>query len=244
MKGDSGVSRRASARATARAALTLGIALVMTFVGAAHARDATAGPSALTGNSAGVTDARVAVEAGKVQPLTKGTTAPAFVAQRPDGSRYVFNAGQRAAPAVLLFYRGGWCPFCNVHLGQLKAAQATLRQRGYEVLFLSSDRPAILRSSLRDDIENEVADYTLLSDTDANAARAFRVAFRMDPATVAQYKGYGIDLKATQGNTGHVLPVPAVFVVDRAGKIAFVHFNPDYKVRLSAEELLKAAPPL
>lgn len=224
-------------------ALLLGTALAITAVCAADAASAAVGPSALAAKSAGVVDASVAVDASKVQPLTKGTIAPAFVALRPDGSRYVFNAGQRAAPAVLLFYRGGWCPFCNLHLGQLKAAQATLRQRGYEVLFLSSDRPAILRSSLKDDIENEVADYTLLSDTDANAARAFRVAFRMDPATVAQYKGYGIDLEATQGNTGHVLPVPAVFVVDRAGKIAFVHFNPDYKVRLSAEELLKAAPP-
>ena len=73
-------------------------------------------------------------------------------------------------------------------------------------------------------------------------ARAFGVAFRVDDATVEQYKGYGLDLESTQGNAQHVLPVPAVFVIDREGRIGFSHYNPDYKVRLSAEELLAAAP--
>ncbi len=187
-------------------------------------------------------DGAVAPSAERVQPLAKGAAAPAFVVRRPDGTAYRFAAGARSKPVVMLFYRGGWCPFCNVHLGQLKSAEATLHQRGYEVLFLSSDRPEILRSSLKDDIENETAHYTLLSDSDASAARAFGVAFRVEEATVAQYKGFGIDLESTQGNGEHILPVPAVFVVDRRGRIGFVHFNPDYKVRLSAEELLAAAP--
>lgn len=184
----------------------------------------------------------IAASADAVRPLPKGAVAPGFVVRRPDGTVYRFEPGARAQPAVLLFYRGGWCPFCNVQLGQLKAAEAALRQRGYEMLFLSSDRPAILRSSLKDDIENETAHYTLLSDSDAAAARAFGVAFRVDDATVEQYKGYGLDLESTQGNAQHVLPVPAVFVIDREGRIGFSHYNPDYKVRLSAEELLAAAP--
>jgi peroxiredoxin len=184
----------------------------------------------------------IAASADAVRPLPKGAAAPGFVVRRPDGTAYRFEPGVRAKPAVLLFYRGGWCPFCNVQLGQLKAAEAALRQRGYELLFLSSDRPAILRSSLKDDIENETAHYTLLSDSDAAAARALGVAFRVDDATVAQYKEYGLDLESTQGNTQHVLPVPAVFVIDRNGRIGFSHYNPDYKVRLSAAELLAAAP--
>lgn len=184
----------------------------------------------------------VAASAEQVSPLAKGAPAPSFSVRRPDGSVYAFKAGARSAPVVLLFYRGGWCPFCNAHLGQLKAAEATLRQRGYEIMFLSSDRPEILHSSLQDDIEKETANYTLLSDSDAVAARAFRVAFRLDDATILKYKGFGVDLESTQGNRQHILPVPAVFVVDRSGKIAFAHFNPDYKVRLSAEKLLAAAP--
>lgn len=207
----------------------------LSSAGAIAAQSAANGASRTTAGA-------IASSASEVRPLGKGAAAPAFEARRPDGSVYRFAAGPRAAPAVLLFYRGGWCPFCNVHLGQLKAAEATLRQRGYEMLFLSSDRPEILRSSLKDDIEQETAHYTLLSDASAAAAMALGIAFRVDDATVAQYKGFGIDLESTQGNDQHVLPVPAVFVVDRAGRIAFSHFNPDYKVRLSAKELLAAAP--
>jgi peroxiredoxin len=203
-------------------------------VAAAEPELAPAGDSSTAG--------RVVDKAEDVRPLARGAAAPGFVVRHPDGTEYRFEPGARAKPAALLFYRGGWCPFCNVHLGQLKEAEAILRQRGYDILFLSSDRPEILRSSLKDDIENETAHYTLLSDSDASAARAFGVAFRLEDGVVEQYKGYGIDLESTQGNTQHVLPVPAVFVVDRAGQIAFSHHNPDYQVRLGAEELLAAAP--
>jgi peroxiredoxin len=177
-----------------------------------------------------------------VKPLRSGTQVPTFTVRRTDGTAYVFEASKRKVPAVVLFYRGGWCPFCNVHLGQLKAAEATLRKRGYEIMFLSSDRADILRTSLKDDIEKETAHYTLLSDADASAARAFGVAFRLDDKTYEQYKSFGIDLEQTAGNKQHILPVPAVFVVDKRGTVRFAHFNPDYKIRLSADELLKAAP--
>jgi peroxiredoxin len=237
-------------------ALLLLSALVVVAAGGAVAHAAAASPAAAaqasaaspaaksvsTAASPSSTAGQVASRAEDVRPLAKGSAAPAFAVRRPDGSAYRFAAGARAKPAVLLFYRGGWCPFCNVQLGQLKTAEATLRQRGYEILFLSSDRPDILRSSLKDDIENETAHYTLLSDSDAAAARALGVAFRLDAATIAQYKTYGLDLEATQGNAQHILPVPAVFVVDRAGMITFAHFDPDYKVRLSPEALLSAAP--
>ncbi len=188
-----------------------------------------------------VAPAAVPDDATKVQPVKVGTEAPAFTVRSADGSPYRFAVGERTAPAVLIFYRGGWCPYCNVQLGQLKEAEATLRERGYEVLFLSADRPEILRSSLKEDAAGDAANYTLLSDADANAAKAFGVVFRVDDKTYEQYKTYGIDLEAASGAKPHLLPVPAVFVVDRAGIVRFAHFNPDYKVRLSADELLAAA---
>lgn len=191
----------------------------------------------------GGTPAGVPTDPTEVKPLAAGAAAPEFAVRRSDGSEYRFDPRAISAPLVLIFYRGGWCPYCNVHLGQLKQAEATLRERGYEVLFLSSDRPEILRSSLKDDIENEVANYTLLSDAEAVAARAFGVAFQVDAATVRQYQGFGIDLEEASGNDQHILPVPAVFVIDRDGRVAFAHFNPDYRQRLSADELLAAAPP-
>ncbi len=186
--------------------------------------------------------APVPADPNLVKPLAAGAAAPTFDVRRTDGNPYRFDARHRKSPAVLIFYRGGWCPYCNVHLGQLKSAEATLRLRGYEVLFLSSDRPELLHSSLKQDVQGDAANYTLLSDSAAVAARAFGVAYRLPDETVAQYKTYGVDLESTQGNAEHILPVPAVFVIDRKGKIRFAHFNPDYKIRLSANELLAAAP--
>lgn len=182
------------------------------------------------------------VDARLVRPLPVGAKAPAFTARLPDGNAFQFDPATRKGPAVIIFYRGGWCPYCNAHLGSLKAAEGTLRARGYEVMFLSMDRPEILRTSLKDDVENEVAKYTLLSDASANAARAFRVAFRVDDDTYNKYKGFGVDLEAASGEKHHLLPVPAVYVIDRRGTVRFVYYDADYKVRLSADKLLAAAP--
>jgi peroxiredoxin len=107
---------------------------------------------------------------------------------------------------------------------------------GIDVLFLSTDRPEILRSSLK-----EPVDYHLLSDNEVNGARAFGIAYRMDDATYAKYKTYGLDLEESQGAKHHELPVPAVFIVDRKGSIRFAHTNADYTKRLPAQQVLDAA---
>jgi peroxiredoxin len=199
-----------------------------------------AGPaqSGMAGDAGGV-----ASDATTVRPLAAGSPAPSFTAIRPNGRVYRFDAQHLKAPAVIIFYRGGWCPYCNAHLKSLKEAEGALRARGYEVLFLSTDRPELLRSSLKTDTRAEAAHYTLLSDSAAHASKAFGVAFRLDDATVANYKTFGVDVEVSQGNNAHILPVPAVFVVNRNGAIVFAHHNADYKVRLSPAELLAAAPP-
>jgi peroxiredoxin len=172
----------------------------------------------------------------KVKPLAVGAAAPAFTAREPDGQSFRFDPEKLARPTMLIFYRGGWCPYCNAHLKDLKTAVPQVTALGFDVLFLSTDRPQILRSSLK-----EPVDYHLLSDNEVNAARAFGIAFRMDDATYAKYKTYGVDLEETQGAKHHELPVPAVFIVDRKGRIRFAHTNPDYTKRLPAADIVKAA---
>ena len=181
--------------------------------------------------------APVPSDPAQVVPLTVGSAMPVAVVQNGDGSERRLGPGPLLRPLVLIFYRGGWCPYCNRHLGALKQVEPELIKLGYEILFLSADRPEILHSSLKEpDIH-----YTLLSDARMNAARAYRVAFRVDAAALAQYREYGIDLEAASGQTHHELPVPAAFIIDRAGVIRFVHANPDFTTRISPDELLKAA---
>lgn len=173
----------------------------------------------------------------RVKPLQVGVAAPPFDVRTATGEPFHFEPKSLQKPTVLIFYRGGWCPYCNAHLGQLRTAEPQLISMGYDVLFLSADRPELLRPSLKE----KGITYTLLSDANMHAARAFGIAFRVDDATVQQYKKFNIDLEATSGATHHELPVPAIFIVDRDGTIRFAYWNPDYKVRLNGEELLAAA---
>ena len=176
----------------------------------------------------------------QVQPLSVGARAPIFAARTTEGALRTFQPDSYKKPTVVLFYRGGWCPYCNAQLSDLHLLEPKLRKSGFEVVFLSSDRPELLYSSLK------AADihYTLLSDSHLEAAKSFHVAYHVDDATVAKLREYGEDLEATTGTKEHELPVPSVFIIDTSGTIRFVYSNPDYKIRLSADALWTAAQPL
>jgi len=175
-------------------------------------------------------------DASKVKPLSVGSTAPAFTVREADGKPFRFEPAKLSRPAMFIFYRGGWCPYCNAHLKDLRGAVPQIAAMGIDVLFLSTDRPEILRASLK-----EPVDYHLLSDNEVSAARAFGIAYRMDDATYAKYKSYGLDLEQNQGATHHELPVPAIFIIDRAGIIRFAHSNSDYTQRLPSQQVIDAA---
>ena len=172
-----------------------------------------------------------------VIPLPVGSEIPAAVVRNPDGTDRRVGPGPPSRPTVLIFYRGGWCPYCNRHPGALKKVEPQLIKLGYDLLFLSADRPEILYSSLK---EPDVH-YTLLSDASMSAARAYHVAYHLDAAAMAKYGEYGVDLEAASGQQHHQLPVPAVFIIDRAGVIRFVYANPDYTVRMAPEALFEGA---
>lgn len=112
-----------------------------------------------------------------------------------------------------------------------------LVEMGYQVLAISPDDPQALRQT----VDKGDFAYQLLSDSDMSVARSFGLAFRVDHPTLRKYREFGIDLEKASGHDHHLLPVPAVYIVDKAGVIRFAHWNPDYKQRLSTEELLAAA---
>ena len=83
--------------------------------------------------------------------------------------------------------------------------------------------------------------YALFSDAKSEAAMAYGIAFQVDQKTYEQYKGYGIDLEEASGEKHHLLPVPAVFLYGKSGKLEFEYVNPDYRIRLAPKVLLAAA---
>ncbi len=179
----------------------------------------------------------VAASAEDIRPLSVGITVPSLTLQGVDGKAFDLDKAIKRRPTVVIFYRGGWCPYCNLQLGQLQTIESKLLGLGYQILAISPDRPAKLAES----INKHKLTYTLLSDHAMKAAQSFGIAFRVDDATVAKYKGYGIDLEGASGENHHLLPVPSVFIVGTDGVIKFSYANPDYKVRLAPEDLLKAS---
>ncbi|MEX0777472.1 MAG: peroxiredoxin-like family protein [Phycisphaeraceae bacterium] len=155
----------------------------------------------------------MAARAQDVGPLGEGQRAPSAVLYRPDGQAVVLADLDARQPAVLIFYRGGWCPYCNTHLGQVAQAEPELVKPGYQVLAISPDGPEALRATL----DKGSYKYQLLSDRDMTLSKAFGLAFHVDEPTVQKYRGFGIDLDKASGRDHHLLPVPAVYIVDRQG---------------------------
>ncbi len=171
-----------------------------------------------------------------VNPPLPGQTAPAFQVFDTDGKPVAFDPESLEQPVIITFYRGGWCPYCNLHLAELRRIESELTAMGFALWFISADRPEVLA-----DGADGQAEYRLLSDASLAAAQAFDIAFRVDDETVARYRDYGIDLEAASGHDHHGLPVPATFLVGADGTIQFSFVNPDYTVRLAPEVLLAAA---
>lgn len=173
-----------------------------------------------------------------VQPIRVGAALPPLRLTTPEGESFRISKDVGRTPFVLVFYRGGWCPYCNRHLADLQTVEADFVRLGVPILAISPDRPEKLRITAG----KEQLSYRLLSDSEMTAARQLGLAFRLDDATVAKYRdSYKIDIEADSGHDHHLLPVPAAILVDRKGIVRFVHADPDYKVRIDAKELLQVA---
>ena len=173
----------------------------------------------------------------EVQPLEVGSAVPAAIVQTADGKDAQLTELTTGKPSVIIFYRGGWCPYCTRHLAGLGEIEPELKARGYQILALSTDNAEYTAAT---EAEFKVG-YQLLADPQMNAAKAFGLAYKVDQPTLDKLKSYHIDIEAASGKTHHLLPVPAVYVTDANGKIIFRHFDANYKKRLPTEELLEAA---
>ena len=182
-------------------------------------------------------DAGLASAPNQVRPLLLGSAMPDVDLKALDGKPTTLKAQVAGKPTVLVFYRGGWCPFCNLQLSELRLIRKDLDGLGFQMIAISPDLPAELNKT----VEKDQLDYTLLSDAKADALRAFGIGYRLDDETYAKYQEYGIDLEKSSGEDHHALPVPSVFIVDADGVLQFSYSHPDYKIRVPGSVILAAA---
>jgi peroxiredoxin len=167
--------------------------------------------------------------------LAFGSRAPEFKAASDTGVTYDLEQEIKAGPVVLVFYRGGWCPYCSKQLNELKKLYPEIEKRGASLAAISVDRVE-KAAETRD--KQEIG-FPLLSDPDAEIVEKYNLILTLDEATLSKYETYGIDVENASGRTHHQIAVPAVFIIGADGHIKWSYVNKDYKVRADNEEILK-----
>ena len=184
----------------------------------------------------------IAESADQVSPLLNGQLIPASIeVTTAEGKKLPLEKVLNNKKTILFFYRGGWCPFCNTQMGQLKQIEGQLSKLGFQLIGISTDNEQDLQKSIG---KNQL-DYQLLADFNSVVSQAFGLAFYSSQKTTERYLA-AMDLKNPlqknkAGELRLVLPVPAIYVIDSKGLVQFNYVNPNFKVRLHEELLLKAA---
>ena len=166
--------------------------------------------------------------------IKKGDIIPVIQYTTVDGQLFNLREEVKKQPAILIYYRGGWCPYCNTQLSELRKIEADILKAGFQILAVSPDKP----SELSNTKSKHALGYTVLSDATMAGAQSLGIAYKLPDELIKKYSKYDIDLERSSGESHHLLPHPAVIIIDSKKIVRFVSINEDYKIRLSNADLL------
>jgi peroxiredoxin len=167
--------------------------------------------------------------------LREGERAPNFRLPSAQGGSIELDTLLNRGPVVLAFYRGQWCPYCNLELRAYQKALPQLQALGSSLIAVSPQTPD---NSLGTADKNELT-YPVLSDVGLNIARAYGVAFDLPGELVELYRRqWNNDLVKWNGDGGWSLPIPATYVIGEDARVVLAHVDPDYRGRLEPEAAL------
>ncbi len=169
-------------------------------------------------------------------PLEVGDHAPNFKLRNADDEWVDLASTLERGPVVLSFYRGVWCPYCNKELKGLERVLPRMDELGATVLALSPES----RDHVQENVEKNKLTFDRLTDTDNAVAKLFGLQFVLDDKTVDKYEGYGIDVATHNGTGKHELPIPATYIIDTDGVIAFAFVDEDYTKRAKTRDIVRA----
>jgi len=166
--------------------------------------------------------------------LNVGDMAPDFKSMNQYGKEIHLKSLLKSGTVVLLFYRGEWCPYCNRELKTLEDSLSMITAKGVTVIAVSPEKTENVSKT----IEKTKATYSIISDDSAKIMSMYKVAYNVDTTMTRKLKGYGVDLSERNGTNGNRLPVPAVYIINKDGKITYRYFDVDYKKRASVKEII------
>lgn len=166
--------------------------------------------------------------------LCEGDQAPDFSLPNIRGTSIRLSQAWSGGAVVLSFYRGGWCPYCNLELRALQHVLPEIKRLGATLIAVS---PQTSDHSL-DTAQNNILEYDVLSDVGNHVARRFGLVHILPEELKPIYRKWGIDLPNWNGDYTYTLPLPATYVIDSKGVIRFAYVDNDYTRRLEPEVIL------
>ena len=167
--------------------------------------------------------------------LNVGDAAPDFTLPGATGETVSLGTLLAKGPVLLTFYRGEWCPYCNLALRALQAHLAEFQAHDVSFVAISPEKPDF---SLTMKEKGDLA-FPVLSDVGNVVARLYGVLTAGDDTLQPVFTKFGIDLPGRNGDDSLELPIPATFLIDTTGTILNRFLDPDYKKRLDPEEALR-----
>jgi peroxiredoxin len=171
----------------------------------------------------------------KPEGLFINSKAPEFSLKDQSGATVNLKDLRKKGPVVIVFYRGNWCPYCNKELKRFQDSLQYITDKGATLVAITPEAAeGVIKT-----IEKTGAVFPILYDADMNVSKGYAVTFEVDEKTATRYKSFGTDLMDINQQKGKpLLPVPAVYVVNRDGAVVYRFFDADYKKRPNVKDIL------
>lgn len=135
---------------------------------------------------------------------------------------------RKEGAVVISFYRGRWCPYCNIELMEYNNIIDQIKLQGANFIAISPEKP----DESLENVKEKSLNFEVLSDLNNIVAKNFKITFKVSDDLSDVYKGIGINLEQNQGNSDNILPVPATYIIDKDGTVVYSFVNTDYTKRL------------
>jgi len=168
--------------------------------------------------------------------LQVGASAPDFSLPDARGGIVSLSSLLAKGPVVVTFYRGGWCPFCDLQLRAYQAALPAIRKSGAELVAISPQTPDYAQA----DVEKKELAFPVLTDAHNAVARRYGLVFALSEPLKSLQTGFGNPIPKFNGDDSWELPMPGTFVLDRTATVRLAHVDPNYTVRLEPAAILAA----
>tara|TARA_R110002020_G_scaffold384233_5_gene595051 strand:+ start:11235 stop:11810 length:576 start_codon:yes stop_codon:yes gene_type:complete len=172
----------------------------------------------------------VIANASEVKGLSKGDRAPDFSLPNAFGKKILLSQALKSGIVIIKFYRGEWCPICNLDLRAIQQHLPQIRSLGASLIAISPQRPDDALTAIQ---KNEL-EYEVLSDADQEVIKAYNLQF--DPGEDYHHRR---DLSVLNGGGLKTLPVPATFIVNTDQIIEAAHVEANYTERMGPIEIIE-----